>query len=68
MFYLLQESFHLSGDTLYVVGETQLYPIVVTLLEVLDFLMGYESYLRKRGISVLSRRYKPTGKHRHLLR
>jgi hypothetical protein len=31
---------------------------------VLDFLMGDESYLRKRRISVSSRRYKPTGKHR----
>jgi hypothetical protein len=30
--------------------------------------MGYESYLRKRRISVSSRRYKPTGKHRHPLR
>jgi hypothetical protein len=37
-------------------------------LEMLDFLMGYESYLRKRRISVSSRRYKPTGKHRHSLR
>jgi hypothetical protein len=30
----------------------------------LDFLMGYESYLRKRRISVSSRRYKPIGKYR----
>jgi hypothetical protein len=37
-------------------------------IQVLDFLMGYESYLRKRRISVSSRRYKSTGKHRHLLR
>jgi hypothetical protein len=37
-------------------------------VEVLDFLTGYESYLRKPGISVSSRRYKPTGKHRHSLR
>ncbi|CAH1374353.1 unnamed protein product [Tenebrio molitor] len=29
--------------------------------------MGYESYLRKRRISVSSMRYKPTGKHRHSL-
>jgi hypothetical protein len=29
--------------------------------------MGYESYLRKRRISVSSRRYKPTAKHRHSL-
>jgi hypothetical protein len=29
--------------------------------------MGYESYLRKRRISVTSRRYKPTRKHRHSL-
>jgi hypothetical protein len=29
--------------------------------EVLDFLMAYESYLRKR-------RYEPTGKHGHSLR
>jgi hypothetical protein len=36
-------------------------------VEVLDFVMGYESYLRKRRISVSSS-YKPTGKHRHLLR
>jgi hypothetical protein len=34
----------------------------------LDFLMGYESYLRKRRISVSSKRYKPTGKHRPSLR
>jgi hypothetical protein len=33
-----------------------------------DFLMGYESYLRKRRISVSSRRYKLIGKHRHSLR
>jgi hypothetical protein len=38
------------------------------IVEVLDFLMGYESYLRKRRISVSSRRYKPTGKDRHSLR
>jgi hypothetical protein len=37
-------------------------------VEVLDFVMDYESYPRKRRISVSSRRYKPTGKHRHLLR
>jgi hypothetical protein len=36
-------------------------------VEMLDFLMGYESYLRKRQISVSSWRYKPTGKHRHSL-
>jgi hypothetical protein len=37
-------------------------------LEVLDFLMGdNKSYLRKRRISVSSRPYKPTGKHRHSL-
>jgi hypothetical protein len=30
----------------------------------LDFLMGYESYLPKQRISVSSRRYKPTRKHR----
>jgi hypothetical protein len=29
--------------------------------------MGYELYLQKRRISVSSRRYKPTGKHRHSL-
>jgi hypothetical protein len=29
-------------------------------VEVLDFLMNYESYLRRRRISVSSRRYKPT--------
>jgi hypothetical protein len=40
----------------------------VLILEVLDFHMGYESYLRKRRISVSSRCYKPTGKHRHSLR
>jgi hypothetical protein len=34
----------------------------------LDFLMGFESYLCKRQISVSSGRYKPTGKHRHSLR
>jgi hypothetical protein len=34
-------------------------------VEALDFLMGYESYLRR--ILVSSRRYKPTGKHRHSL-
>jgi hypothetical protein len=38
------------------------------LLNVLDFLMGYEPYLRKGRISVSSRHYKPTGKHRNLLR
>jgi hypothetical protein len=27
--------------------------------------MGYESYLRKRQISISNRCYKPTGKHRH---
>jgi hypothetical protein len=32
-------------------------------VEVLDFLMGYESYLRKRQISLSSRRYKSIGKH-----
>jgi hypothetical protein len=32
----------------------------------LDFLMGYESYLRKRRISVSSGRYKPIGKYRSL--
>jgi hypothetical protein len=40
----------------------------VSIVEVLDFLMGCESYLRKRRISVSSRRYQPTGKHRHSLR
>jgi hypothetical protein len=38
------------------------------IVEVLDFLMGYESYLCKRRIPVSSRRYKPTGKRRHSLR
>jgi hypothetical protein len=37
------------------------------IVEVLDFLMGYESYLRKRRMSVSSRRYKPTEKRRHSL-
>jgi hypothetical protein len=35
------------------------------IVEVLDFLVGYESYLRKRRISVSN---KPTGKRRHSLR
>jgi hypothetical protein len=47
---------------------TILTSVGVALIEVLDFLMGYESYLRKRRISVSSRRYKPTGKHPHSLR
>jgi hypothetical protein len=33
------------------------------LVEMLAFLMGYESYLRKRGISFSNRLYKPTGKY-----
>jgi hypothetical protein len=37
-------------------------------VEVLDFLVGYKSYLCKRRISVSSRRYKPTEKHCHSLR
>jgi hypothetical protein len=35
---------------------------------ILDFLMGFESYLCKPRISVSNGRYKPTGKHRHSLR
>jgi hypothetical protein len=38
------------------------------LVEMLASLMGYESYLRKRGISVSNRLYKPIGKHGHSLR
>jgi hypothetical protein len=38
------------------------------LLEVFQSLRGCESYLRKRRISVSSKRYKPTGNHRHSLR
>jgi hypothetical protein len=45
-----------------------MFKVSAVYVEVLDFLMGYESYLRKRRISVSSRRYKPTEKHRHSLR
>jgi hypothetical protein len=38
------------------------------LVEMLDFLVGYESYLRKERISVSTRPYEPTRKHRHSLR
>jgi hypothetical protein len=41
---------------------------LITVVDVLDFLMGYESYLRKLRISVSRRRFKPTGKHCHSLR
>jgi hypothetical protein len=36
-------------------------------VDVLDFLMGSESYLGKRRISVSSGHCKPTEKHRHSL-
>jgi hypothetical protein len=43
------------------------FSILSSLVEVLDFLMGYESCLRKRRISVPNGPYKLTGKHRHSL-